>query len=80
MRKDLIEHLGLFCFLQFILYPMAYSFPLLIGLGIAKEYGAFEFVYRILGDHTHKESKDVDDICADYLGCCLGWLMGGLIW
>jgi len=61
------------------LYKIPYSFGFIMGCGIVKEYGGFNFLYKWL-KKPHKESKDADDLTADFLGASLGYFIGHIVY
>ena len=79
MRKDLIIHFCVWALLMIVLFKVPFGFGIAMGLGIIKEYGAFDWVYGLAGKE-HKESKDVDDIAADFCGMIVGFIVGNLIY
>lgn len=78
MRKDLLCHFLIFLVLGIVFFKCPWGFEIGMFLGIIKEYGAFNWMYKLAGKE-HKESKDVDDITADFLGLVLGFILGNLI-
>jgi hypothetical protein len=87
MRRDLILHFIIWLIGVLIcniilhkVYPdgLNYTFRILMLLGILKEYGIFNIVYKIIGKDC-KESKDVDDVFADYIGLIVGQIIFSFI-
>lgn len=79
MRRDLLLHFIVWTFLMLILFKVPCGFGIAMGLGIIKEYGAFDWLYR-LARQDHKESKDVDDIAADFCGIVVGFVIGTIVY
>lgn len=73
MRKDLIFHF-LACFvLMCIFYFVPFGFWIVMLIGIVKEYGVFNWFFELFGKIG--ETKDVDDVAADFLGASFGYLI-----
>jgi hypothetical protein len=49
MRKDLIIHFCVWALLMIVLFKVPFGFGIAMGLGIIKEYGAFDWVYGLAG-------------------------------
>lgn len=79
MCRDLTVHFFIWAVLMIALFKVPFGFGIAMGLGIIKEYGAFDWLYRLAGQ-DHKESKDVDDIAADFCGIVVGFIVGMFIY
>jgi glycopeptide antibiotics resistance protein len=75
IRQDLILHFLINIIVMILLYKIPFSFGIVIGIGIIKEYGYCDWIYRIFQKDHKDEVKDVDDIAANFLGASIGYLI-----
>lgn len=76
IRKDLALHFLVNLILMIALYKISFSFGIIMSLGFIKEYRATIPLLKFANKFLKSETKDTDDLLANYCGLVSGYLIG----